>query len=104
MEHNLENSFVNACKRLNALYALKLFPYVVGIPDRLVLLKGGNVRFVELKDGKRGRLSPAQKYVHGKLREYGFEVWVIRDRGDIDEFVRSVGVPEDGEDVDTGSS
>lgn len=56
---------------------LKLWPTVRGLPDRLVLFPGGKVWFVEFKT-LTGRVSPAQTYVHGRLRDLGFKVSVIR--------------------------
>ena len=54
------------------------------MPDRLVLLPGGRVVWVELKRGKLGRLSPMQAYRHGQLRRLGQEVVVVRSAEDID--------------------
>lgn len=54
--------------------ALKLTGYV-GIPDRLVLLPGGVVFFVETKT-IGGRLSKAQRLRHHFLRALGFKVYV----------------------------
>lgn len=47
-----------------------------GFPDRILLLPGGRVLFVELKaPGKKpGKL---QEFVHSKLRRLGFVVLVI---------------------------
>lgn len=42
-----------------------------GLPDRLVLLPGGRMRFVELK-APGGRVSPLQRLYHRRLRELGF--------------------------------
>ena len=49
-------------------------PGFTGIPDRLILLHGGFVVFVETKDtGKSER--KRQTYVHGLLRAFGFKVF-----------------------------
>jgi hypothetical protein len=56
---------------------LKLLPdYFNGLPDRLLLLPGARVYFVETKapNEKPGKL---QKWVHDKLRGLGFEVYVL---------------------------
>lgn len=42
-------------------------PGLIGMPDRLVVPRDGNMFFVELK-AKRGRLSPAQCRRHAELR------------------------------------
>ena len=49
-------------------------PGYAGVPDRIVLLPGGKVLFVELKrPGQHERVR--QKYVHDVLRGLGFEVF-----------------------------
>ena len=49
-------------------------PGFSGVPDRMILLPGAKVIFVELKQpGKTER--KRQVYVHGLLRKLGFEVY-----------------------------
>ena len=49
-------------------------PGYTGVPDRMILLPGGHVIFVELKQpGKQER--KRQEYVQGKLRALGFTVF-----------------------------
>lgn len=50
--------------------------YVTGLPDRICLIPGGDIFFVELKT-KGKKPSKIQLWVHNKLRELGFRVWVI---------------------------
>ena len=59
-----------------------------GIPDRLVLMPGGRVIFVELKTD-RGRLSKIQQAVHRKLLALGMTVETLKGRGDIDEWLEN---------------
>lgn len=61
-----------------------------GVPDRLGLLPGGRIVFVELKRPIGGRLSKLQKWWHKKLIDLGFQVWVIWDQEDLDSFERAV--------------
>lgn len=58
--------------------ALKLWPTRAGLPDRLLLLPGGRVWFVEFKIAS-GRLSPIQGRVIEQLRALGFRADVVRD-------------------------
>lgn len=47
-----------------------------GMPDRLVLLPGGKIAFVELKaPGQKPR--PLQLVRHKQLRQLGFKVYVL---------------------------
>lgn len=49
-------------------------PGFIGVPDRIILLPGGKVIFVEMKQpGKKER--KRQKYVQSLLRKLGFEVF-----------------------------
>ena len=53
-------------------------PGMDGMPDRLLLLPGGRLAFVELKaPGKAPR--PLQAQRHAQLRDLGFSVFVIDD-------------------------
>lgn len=58
-------------------WSLKLLcQFVTGLPDRLVLLPGGVIFFIEVKStGKTA--SPVQKLVHKRLRRMGFTVHVV---------------------------
>lgn len=53
-------------------------PGYVGVPDRMILLPGGHILFVELKaPGKKER--PRQVVVQRLLRGLGFEVYASVD-------------------------
>lgn len=66
-----------------------------GVPDRLVLLPGGRVIFVELKTDT-GRLSTLQEFVHGRLRRLGMDVQVLYGRDEVLAFVKEVENDADG--------
>ena len=57
-------------------------PGLDGMPDRLALLPGGRMAFVEVKaPGKKPR--PLQEARHRMLRRLGFKVYVLDDEGQI---------------------
>lgn len=60
-----------------------------GVPDRIVIVPGGRVIFVELKT-ETGRLSAMQQWQHAELRERGAEARVLRGAEQVRGFVREV--------------
>ena len=68
--------------------AIKLHPYIAGLPDRLVLLPGGRILFVELKRPKRGVVAIIQTAIHNQLRKLGFTVLILDTKEKIDEHLR----------------
>lgn len=83
MEKTVEQYLRQQVKKAGGL-ALKLVcPGFTGVPDRLVLLPGGQMCFAETKDaGKTPR--PRQRRVHDKLRELGFPVFVPDSKAAVD--------------------
>lgn len=76
-ESELEARFVRGVKALGGAAYKFVSPGNVGVPDRLVVLPGGIVAFVELK-AEGGRLSPIQDRQISRLRELGADVTVVR--------------------------
>lgn len=58
-------------------------PGWAGVPDRLILLPGGTLMFVELKRPKGGEVSPLQRWWQRKLSSLGFDCWFIFNDKDI---------------------
>lgn len=75
-EKLIERKLVEKCTE-NGILCIKLLTYqFIGLPDRMCLLPGGLVVFVELKTtGEKPR--KIQISVHNKLRKLGFRVEVI---------------------------
>jgi hypothetical protein len=61
-----------------------------GAPDRMVLLPGRSVYFVEMKRAKLGKLRPWQQRYHDDLRALGHEVRVLWSKEDVDEFFAGI--------------
>ena len=78
-EKDLERTFSNQLNRTKKVWVVKLLStFIKGLPDRMVLCKGGYVGFAEIKTtGKKP--TKIQLYIHDKLRSLGFEVFVIDD-------------------------
>lgn len=61
-------------------------PGNVGVPDRIVLLPGGRIIFVETKaTGQKPRAN--QLHVHEELRALGFNVYVADSRQGVDDIL-----------------
>jgi hypothetical protein len=89
MEKIVEKYLINEIERLGGL-CVKFPPlFFRGFPDRIVLLPGAVIAFVETKDtGKKPR--PIQERVHAKLRKLGFRVEVIDSKEGVDDFIMTL--------------
>jgi len=86
-EASVENHLRKGVKVLRGL-CIKLNPFGVrGIPDRLLLIPGGIVLFVELKRPVGGKFEPLQERWHLKLCRMGFTVVVCYTKAQVDELL-----------------
>ena len=77
-EKIIEQHLVKAVKNSGGIAPKLVCHGFDGMPDRLVLLPGGKIGFVEVKaPGKEPR--PLQVARHGLLRRLGFKVYVLDD-------------------------
>lgn len=75
-EKIIEQHLVKAVKSSGGIAPKLVSPGFDGMPDRLVLLPGGKIGFVEVKaPGKKPR--PLQVARHGLLRRLGFKVYIL---------------------------
>lgn len=75
-EKVIERTLVAEVTKKGGLCIKLLTHMFIGLPDRMVLLPGGKIFFVELKStGCKPR--KIQEVVHDKLRALGFKVYVI---------------------------
>lgn len=79
LERDIERRLIAPVKALGGVCWKFETPGYTGVPDRIILLPGEIVRFVETKQpGKKER--PRQRLVHGLLRSLGFTVYSTVDR------------------------
>ncbi len=90
LEHDIEEKLRTRVKAYGGRCLKWVSPGKSGVPDRIVLLPGGRIIFVETKRPKGGKLSPLQLYWGRTLTSMGFEVWVIWNRQDIADFEKTV--------------
>ena len=84
-EKALEKDLREWAKKEGGLALKWVNPWFTGVPDRIVLLPGRILAFVELKSGN-GRLSARQKLVFAILEKLGWPVWVIDTKEKLENF------------------
>lgn len=91
-EKSIEQALTKEVKKRGGLALKFISPGMIGIPDRLVLMKSGKFAFVELKATKK-QMRPLQIKRKRQLEELGFLVYCIDDKekigGVLDEIERS---------------
>ena len=81
-EKTIEKKLSDEVKKRGGLAPKFTSPGFNGMPDRIVLMPGGHIAFVEVKaPGKAPR--PLQKARHRMLRQLGFTVYVLDDESEI---------------------
>lgn len=88
-EKNIESKLVKAVKNIGGLAPKFISPGLDGVPDRLVLLPGGKIAFIELKaPGKE--LRPLQVRRKRQLEALGFLVYCIDSPEQIGEILNEI--------------
>ena len=88
LERDIERKLRRAVEARGGKCLKWVCPGWAGVPDRIILLPGARVTFVETKRPKGGRLSKLQETWHKWLTELGFSVWVIWNPQDLEDFCR----------------
>ena len=76
LERTIEQRLVEAVRKAGGLCPKFVSPGWDGVPDRIVLLPGGKLGFVELKAPGQ-KLRPLQRRRREQLERLGFRVFVI---------------------------
>lgn len=88
-ENQIEQRLVREVKKIKGMALKFISPGMAGVPDRLILLPGGEIFFVELKaPGKT--LRPLQLKRKKQLEALGFKVYVIDSYKKIELFLNEV--------------
>jgi hypothetical protein len=88
-EREIEIRLKEEVKRAGGLALKFISPGTAGVPDRIVLLPGKEVIFVELKAPEE-RLRPLQLKRKEQLKRLGFKVYVIDSVQAVSAFMREV--------------
>ena len=88
-ERTIEQKLAARARAMGGIAPKFTSPGFDGMPDRLVLLPGGRMGFVELKaPGRKPR--PLQLVRHRLLRRLGFKVFVIDEINQIDSVLEEI--------------
>lgn len=89
LEKHIEQKFKKAVEATGGI-CLKLDPTtMVGIPDRLAILPGNHIAFIELKaPGKQPR--PIQVHRHNQLRAIGCMIRTLDNPDDIERLIHEI--------------
>ena len=79
LEKDIEKALCRMVGKHGGLCLKWVCPGFAGVPDRICLLPGGHVIFVELKRPKGGKRSKLQEWWSRKLQALGFEHWWIKN-------------------------
>lgn len=91
----IERKLITEVKRCGGLCLKFISPGTAGVPDRILLMPGGRMAFVELKapGQKPGKL---QLRRHARLRTLGFPVYVLDNPENIPALVEKIRGGGDG--------
>lgn len=85
-ESRIERRLKSVTERLGGRALKFISPGMRGVPDRIILLPGGRIAFVETKaPGKP--LEPLQRKRKAELEAMGFKVYKIDSLEDIENFI-----------------
>jgi len=90
LEKTLERKLTETIKAVGGISPKLICPGFDGMPDRIALLPGGRLAFIEVKrPGMKPR--PLQISRHGMLRKLGFKVYVLDDENQITKILTEMG-------------
>lgn len=77
LEKDIERKLRKMVERHGGLCLKWVCPGWAGVPDRLVLLPGGNILFCELKRPQGSKVAELQEFWRRRLLRLGFDVWHV---------------------------
>lgn len=90
LEKDLEAKLRKEIQKRGGLCLKWVCPGWSGVPDRIVLLPGARIHFVEMKRPKGGKVSGMQKWWAKTLGDLGFSHWLIWDVVDLVVFIHHI--------------
>lgn len=83
LEKQIEKKLVDEVDLRGGMCLKWVCPGHAGVPDRILLLPGGRVIFVETKRPSGGRVDERQKWWQRHLTLMGFDAFIVADELDI---------------------
>ena len=88
-EKQIEQSLVTAVRKAGGWCPKFISPGLNGMPDRIVLMPGGRIAFVEVKaPGQKPRKLHIRR--HARLKVLGFLVFVLDDPKEIPDIITAI--------------
>jgi len=75
-EKDIEKSLTIEVKKRGGLALKFVSPAMAGVPDRIIIMKGGRIAFIELK-ALGGKLRPLQLKRKTQIEALGFRVYCV---------------------------
>lgn len=88
-EAEIEKRLRNGIRQIGGRCYKFVSPGNAGVPDRIVVLPGGKIVFVELKT-ETGRLSPLQHIQITRLRDLNADVRVLKALSAVNQFLEEM--------------
>ena len=83
-EQHLEQTLVKEVEARGGVCWKLVSPGTTGVPDRMILMPGGHVGFVEVK-APNGKIRAIQKHRLRQLQRLGFKAYVLNNPAKVEE-------------------
>lgn len=93
LEKKIEEKFRESAKQAGGKAYKFTSPGNDGVPDRIAVLPGGRIGFVELKQKGKKPTALQEKRIR-ELQELGCKVFVLDDPADIEKVIRGIQKPD----------
>ena len=90
LEKELERKLVRQVGAQGGLCMKWVCPGNRGVPDRIVLMPGGRVYFIEMKRPGKSKTDPLQEYWARTLRQMGFKTRLVHSPEELGEALRMI--------------
>lgn len=89
-EKQLEQKLIQAVKSKGGIAYKFVSPGHAGVPDRLVILPGGKIGFVEVKKPNEGKLRKIQERELNRLTALGCKCYVLDNQKQILKIIKEI--------------